>query len=160
MTDGRPQTILLILPPSGSSGFTPTYRRPSFRKSFARNIPTEYSASDLSTRLDPDMLSIILYIRRRTMNDGSASDRIEFVFSTVNVPRRLSLASVAFELTAIIPHPKRCFSCQRFRHISEQCRSTHPTCEYSSEYLNLDLLHVEFNYISSALPRVSQSSLF
>ena len=79
------------------------------------------------------MLSSILSIRRRTLDDGSASDRVEFVFSTINIPRRLSFASVAFDLTPVIPPPKRCFSCQRFTHISEQCRSTHTTCEYCSE---------------------------
>ena len=100
------------------------------KREFARNIPAEYSASDLSTRLDPDMLSSVLSIRRRTLVDGSASDRVEFVFSTVNILRRLSLASVAFDVTPVIPPPKRCFCCQRFRHISEQYRSTHPTCEY------------------------------
>ena len=79
------------------------------------------------------MLSNILSIRRRTLYNGSASDRIEFMFSTVNIPRRLSLASVAFDLTPVIPPLKRCLSCQRFRHIPEQCRSTHPTCKYCSE---------------------------
>ena len=29
-------------------------------------------------------------------------------------------------MTPVIPPPKRCFCCQRLRHISEQCRSTHP----------------------------------
>ena len=54
-------------------------------KAFAKNIPKEYSASDLSTRLDPDMLSGILSIRRRTLDDGPALDRMEFVFSTINI---------------------------------------------------------------------------
>ena len=39
------------------------------KKAFARNIPTEYLASDLSTRLDLDMLSNISSIRRRTLDD-------------------------------------------------------------------------------------------
>ena len=103
------------------------------KKVFARKIPSEYSAADLSTRFDPDILSSILSIRRRTLDDGSASDRVEFVFSTTNIPRKLSLASVVFDLTPVIPPPKRCFCCQRFRHISEQCRSTRATCEYCSE---------------------------
>ena len=103
------------------------------RKAFARNIPVEYSASDLSTRLDSDTLSNILSIRRRTLDDGSASDRVEFVFSTINIPGKLSLSSVVFDLTPVITPPKRCFFCQRFRHISEQCRSTGAVCEYCSE---------------------------
>ena len=103
------------------------------KKVFARNIPTEYSASDLSARLDPDILSNILTIRRRTLNDGSASDRVELVFSTINIPRKLSLTIVAFDMTPAIPPPKHCFCCQRVKHISEQCRCTRPTCEYYSE---------------------------
>ena len=103
------------------------------KKAFARNIPTEYSAAELSTRLEPDTLSSILSIRRHTLDDGSASDRVEFVFSTINIPRKLSLASVVFDLTPVIPPPKRCSFCQRFRHISEQWRSTRATCEFCSE---------------------------
>ena len=76
------------------------------KKTFAKNIPTEYSALDLSPRLDPDMLSSILYIYRRTLVDGSASDRVEFVFSTSKIPRKLSLASLVFNLTLVIPRPK------------------------------------------------------
>ena len=99
------------------------------KKAFARNIPSQYSAAELSTRLDPDTLSSILSIRRRTLDDGSASDRVEFVFSTIIIPRKLSLVSVVFDLTPVIPPPRRCCCCQRFRHISEQCRSTRATYE-------------------------------
>ena len=77
------------------------------KKAFARNIPTEYSAAEPSTRLDPGMLSSILSIRRLTLDDGSASDRVEFVFSKINIPGKLSLASVVFDLTSVIPRPKR-----------------------------------------------------
>ena len=45
------------------------------------------------------MKSNILSIRRRTLDDDSASDRAEFVFSTINIPRKLRLASVVFDLT-------------------------------------------------------------
>ena len=40
---------------------------------------------------------------------------------------------MVFDLTSVIPPPKRCFCCQRFQHISEQCRSTPSKCEYCSE---------------------------
>ena len=103
------------------------------KKAFARKIPIEYSASDVNTRLDPDMLVNILTLRRHTLDDGSVSDRVEFVFSTTNVPRKLSLARVAFDLTPVIPPPKRWFCCQRIGHISEQCRCPRPTCEYCLE---------------------------
>ena len=69
------------------------------KRAFARSIPVEYTASDLSTRLDPDTLASVLSIRRRNLDDGSASDRVEFVFSTINIPQRISIASVAFDLT-------------------------------------------------------------
>ena len=82
------------------------------KKAFARNIPSEYSAAELSIRLELDTLSSILSIRRRNLDVGSASDRVEFVFSTINIPRKLSLASVVFDLTPVIPPPKRCYCCQ------------------------------------------------
>ena len=58
------------------------------KRAFARNIPTEYTASDLSTRLDPDTLSGVLSIRCRTLDHGSASDRVEFVFTNHQHPAK------------------------------------------------------------------------
>ena len=83
--------------------------------------------------LDPDIVSTVLSIRRRTLDFGSASDRVEFTFSTINIPRRINLVSVAFDLTPVISPPERCFRCQRFRHIFEQCRSSKVTCKFCSE---------------------------
>ena len=44
----------------------------------------------------------------------------------------------SYQMTPVIPPPRRCFICQRYRYISNQCRSSRPICEFCSEHHRTD----------------------
>ena len=103
------------------------------KKAFIGPIDPKYSASDIANRLDPDLRDLTVAVRRRTNDDGSISSRVEFTMAVARVPRNVRLLGYSYPLTPVIPPPRRCFTCQRFRHISNQCRSSRPICEFCSE---------------------------
>lgn len=61
--------------------------------------------------------------------DGTFDERVEFVFTSSRVPRVIFLSSLGYNVTPGIPPPKRCFTCQCYRHDSYQCRVSRPTSE-------------------------------
>ena len=79
-----------------------------------------------------------MVVRRRTNDDGSVSPRVEFTMAFARVPRSICLLGYSYPLTPVIPPPRRCFTCQTFRHISNQCRSSRPICEFCSEHHRTD----------------------
>ena len=93
---------------------------------------------DIADRLDPDLRDVTVAVRRRTSDDGSISFRVEFTMAVARVPRNIRLLGYSYPLTPVVPAPRRCFTCQRFRHISNQCRSSPPICEFCSEHHRAD----------------------
>ena len=108
------------------------------KKAFTGPIDPKYSASDIAGRLDPALRDLTVAVRRRTNDDGSISSKVEFTMAVSRVPRNVRLLGYSYPLTPVIPPPRRCFNCQRFRHISTQCRSSRPICEFCSEHHRTD----------------------
>ena len=108
------------------------------KKAFTGPIDLRYSASDIVDKLDSETRDAMISVRRRTNDDGTVSARVEFTLAVARVPRSVRLLGYSFPLTPVIPPPRRCFTCQRFRHISNQCRSSRPICEFCSEHHRTD----------------------
>ncbi|XP_043470887.1 uncharacterized protein LOC122504067 isoform X2 [Leptopilina heterotoma] len=90
--------------------------------------------SEIIENMDEEERSTIVSARRRqSRRNGQPQDIIDLVFSTTHVPRSLFIWSVRIFVTPSIPSPKRCFYCQHFGHVLNQCRSGHPNCEFCAE---------------------------
>ena len=108
------------------------------KKAFTGPIDPKYSAADIVRKLDPSVRGEVVAVRRRTNEDGSASTRVEITMAVPRVPRNPLIMGYSYPLTPVIPPPRRCFTCQRFHHISNQCRSSRPICEFCSEHHHTD----------------------
>ena len=108
------------------------------KKAFTGPIDLKYSATDIVERLDPEMRDVTMAVRRMTNDDGSVSTRVELTMAVARVPRSIRLLGYSYPLTPVISPPRRCFTCQRFRHISNQCCSLCPICEFYSEHHRTD----------------------
>ena len=108
------------------------------KKAFTSLIDPKYSAMDIADRLDRDLRDVTVAVRRRTNDDGSISSRVEFTMAVARVPCNVRLLGYSYPLTPVIPPPRRCFTYQRFRHISNQCRNSRPICEFCSEHHRTD----------------------
>ena len=108
------------------------------KKTSTGPIDPKYSAADIVCKLDPAVREAVVAIRRRTNEDGSTSARVEFTMAVSRVPHNLRIMGYSYPLTPVIPPPRRCFACQRFRHISNQCRSSRPIMEFCSEHHHTD----------------------
>ena len=102
------------------------------KKAFTGPIDPKYSATEIVCKLDPSVRDSVVAVRRRTNEDGSASARVEFTMAVSRVPLNLRIMGYSYPLTPVIPPPRRCFTCQRFR------RSSRPICEFCSEYHHTD----------------------
>ena len=102
------------------------------KKAFIRDVDPKYSPKEIIDRLDQSSKDIITSARRRTNKDGSLTDTIEFTLATHEIPRFVFARGFECALTPVIPAPRRCFKCQRFRHVADHCRSSKATCEYCS----------------------------
>lgn len=58
------------------------------------------------------------------------TERIEFSFISLTVPRFISIGGFSIQITPVIQKPRRCYRCQRFCHTKNQSRSTYPSCEH------------------------------
>ena len=108
------------------------------KKAFTGPIDFRYSASNIVYKLDPEIRDVMMSVRRRINDEGSVSTRVEFTLAVARVPRSIRLHGYSYPLTPVIPPPRRCFTCQRFRHISNQYRSSRPICEFCSEHHRTD----------------------
>ena len=107
-----------------------------------RDVDPRHSPSSTLNRLDPHSRDIVTAIRRRTNNDGAPSEIIEFTMETTSIPSSVSLAGFELELFPLIPPSRRCYTCQRLRHISNQCRFSRPCCEFcAGHHLTRDCSH-------------------
>ena len=100
------------------------------KKATIRDIDVRHSPISILNRLDSRSRDIVTSIRRRTDNDGAPLDTVELTMETSSIPSTISLSGFELELFPVIPPPCRCYTCQRFRHISSQCRSSRPCCEF------------------------------
>lgn len=74
-------------------------------------------------------------IKRRVVLDGNVLDTMELTYLERSLPDIVPIKRFEFPLVPIIPKPTRCFACQRYRHVSGQCRS-HTRCEYCGQAHN------------------------
>ena len=100
---------------------------------FTSSVDHTYSAEDIVERLDPDLRDVTIAVRR-TIEDGSISSKVDFTILMAHVPRSICLLGYSYPLIPAIPPPRRCFRYQRFRLISNQCRSSRHICEFCSEH--------------------------
>ena len=104
------------------------------KKAFTGPVNLRYLAADIIDKRDPALREFVVAVRRRTNQDGSPSGSVEFTMAVARVPRSLRLLGYSYSLTPVIPPPRRCFTCQRFRHITNQFRSLQPICEFCSNH--------------------------
>ena len=103
------------------------------KKACTSSVDPKYSAADIAKKLDPDLRDAMIVVRRRTNEDGSIYAKVEFTIAVDRLPRNIRLLGYSYPLTPVIPPPRQCFTCQRFQHISNQCRSLRPICEFYSK---------------------------
>lgn len=104
------------------------------KKGYISPIDLEITMSDLINLIDEDSHRDIIKLKRRVNKEKKPDESVEVTFSTVFVPRSVSVINFMFKVTPIIIPPRRCHYCQIFRHSLEQCRSTHPICEYCAKW--------------------------
>ena len=98
------------------------------KKATIRDVDSRHSPTTILNRLDPRSRDIVTAIRRRTNKEGAPSEIIEFTMGTTSIPSFVSLADFELELFPVTPPPRRCYICQRFRHISSQSSPSRPGC--------------------------------
>ena len=101
-------------------------------------VKIQCESRDIVNRLDPDLRNVTMAVRRRTSDDGSISSKVEFTMAVTRVLRNIRLLGYSYPPTPAIPPTRRCFTCQRFWHISNQCRSSRSICEFCSEHHRTD----------------------
>lgn len=102
------------------------YKRGSIR------VRPEYSVLEIIDKMDARDRSLIKKATRRFNRDNNKlpTDIIDLVFLSNRVPRKTFIYDVEHYITPTIPPPKRCYYCQVIGHVSSQCRSTGPNCEF------------------------------
>lgn len=101
-----------------------------YKKGFIRILP-DHSVSEIMENLDEEQKGLIISARRRiSRSDGQPSNIIDLVFGTTYVPRYIFALSVRIFIPPSIPIPKRCFICQHFGHVKDQCRTSSPNCKH------------------------------
>lgn len=110
-----------------------------FKKGFIKNVEVEINLPKIYDYMDEKSKAMVVGLKRRTNINGTPIDAIEITFNTPIVPRLINICDFLFQITPIIPTPRRCFCCQRFRHTADQCRSAHPVCEFCSQHHPTDI---------------------
>lgn len=91
----------------------------------------EHSVTKVMENLDEEQKDLIISARKRIDRlSRQPSDIVDLVFGTLFFSRYIFAWSVRILITPSIPIIKRCFICQRFGHVNEQCRSSSPNCEH------------------------------
>lgn len=103
-----------------------------YKKGFIKNVEIDINLSELYQHMDDYAKPIIIGLKRRTNIEKGPIDIVELIFNTSTIPRTVKIYDLLFQITPIIPNPVRCYYCQRFRHTADQCRSSHPVCEFCS----------------------------
>ncbi|XP_043466939.1 uncharacterized protein LOC122501496 [Leptopilina heterotoma] len=105
-----------------------------YKKGFIRNIDTKIALPELFENMDALSKPTILSLKRRVNSGNVLTDIVEITFNSSTIPRFINSFNYLFSVTPMIPPPKRCHYCQRFRHTADQCRSAHPICEFCSQH--------------------------
>ena len=108
------------------------------QKAFISPVYPRYSAVDIVQMLNPDLRDVSMAVRRRTNENGSIYTNTEFTMAVARVPRNIRLLGYSYPLAQAISSPRRCFTCQRFRHVSNQCRSSQPIGAFCPEQHRTD----------------------
>lgn len=106
------------------------------QRALIREVGPEFSVQFLVDLIPHDTIKNLISIKRRVNFDQQITDTLEFTFFGQFLPEVVRIKDFEFSLTPIVPRPTRCFRCQIYRHISSQCRTSHPNCEYCSEAHN------------------------
>ncbi|GBL73605.1 hypothetical protein AVEN_230617-1 [Araneus ventricosus] len=77
-----------------------------------------------------------LAARRITLKrDGQTilTRRVILTFDTLVLPKKISTGYISCDIRPYIPHPVRCFKCQRFGHTKTTCHGSSALCSRCSE---------------------------
>ncbi|XP_051170406.1 uncharacterized protein LOC127287489 [Leptopilina boulardi] len=100
------------------------------KKGFTTVFPSSRSIRDIIRICEVNDLANITNIKRLVDDRNNILDRVEFTFNGPTVPRNIQLGGFTIQITPIIQRPRRCYRCQRFCHVANQCRSAYPSCEF------------------------------
>ncbi|XP_043473426.1 uncharacterized protein LOC122505707 [Leptopilina heterotoma] len=103
-----------------------------YKRGFTDWFPPERSVRDIVRVSSPEELKNITCIKRLVRPPNIITNRVEFSFNSLTVPRFITVGGFSIQITPVIQRPRRCFRCQRFCHTKNQCRSTYPSCEHCS----------------------------
>lgn len=91
----------------------------------------------LATATDEEILDELEPVRcikvkrvLKTLHNGEkvATGTFFLTFATVRLPAYITLGYMSHKMSPYIPNPTRCFSCQKYGHVSSACKATKKTC--------------------------------
>ena len=91
------------------------------KKALTKNIDIRYLVSSNQRRFNLEPKEKVTFVRRRTNNDSSSSETIDFTFEMAVIPRCVYIADFELELTPKFAPPRTCFS-------------SRPLCEFWAEH--------------------------
>lgn len=95
---------------------------------FDRSL-TAASDEEILEELKPFNCKIV----RRVMKTGKDGEKFAtgtffLTFSTLKLPKEITIGYNMHKMEPYVPNPTRCFKCQRFGHVSNSCRSNDKIC--------------------------------
>ena len=79
------------------------------KKAFTSPIDPKYSAAYIMDRIEPALGEVVVAVKRRMNEDGSASTKVEFTIAVARVPRSLRLQGYSYQL--LFPGGRKCSGC-------------------------------------------------
>ena len=93
--------------------------QPAGTKAVIYRVPPDLTDEDLLESIKPQKVT---YIKRFKNKDSSYSTTVFLQFASPQLRAEVRVGYVLFKVKCYIPKPLRCFNCNRFGHVTSNCR--------------------------------------